>query len=171
MGKLRQVIHKRFLSPIQEFIHDSRAIGITLMVCTLIALVLSNTAWGPAFIAFWEWELPLPSGIHIPHTLLHFINDGLMAVFFLLVGMEIKRELITGELSSVKKSVLPILAATGGMLIPALLYYLLNTGSGFAHGWGIPMATDIAFSLGILSLLFTRAPLSLKILLTGLILL
>lgn len=168
MGKLKKVIRQKFLSPILEFIHDSRAVGITLMVCTVIALTLSNSAWGTAFIAFWEWELPLPAGIHIPHSLVHFINDGLMALFFLLVGMEIKREIITGELSSVKKSVLPILAATGGMLVPALLYYLLNTGSGFAHGWGIPMATDIAFSLGILSLLGSRAPLSLKILLTAL---
>lgn len=168
MSKLRQVIRTTLISPIQEFIQDSRAVGITLMVCTLISLVLSNSAWGTAFIAFWEYEIHLPAFIHIPHTLLHLINDGLMAVFFLLVGMEIKREIIEGELSSIKKSVLPIVAATGGMLFPALFYYVLNTNSGFAHGWGVPMATDIAFSLGILSLLGSRAPLSLKILLTAL---
>lgn len=168
MGKLQHVIRKSLLSPIRQFISDSRAVGITLMACTLVSLLISNSALGASFLAFWEHEVHLPAFIHIPHSLLHFINDGLMAVFFLLVGMEIKREITEGELSSFKKAVLPIVAATGGMLFPALLYYILNTGSGFAHGWGVPMATDIAFSLGILSLLGTRAPLSLKILLTAL---
>ncbi len=136
MSKFRQAIRANLVSPIREFIRDSRAVGITLMACTVISLVLSNSAWGTAFVGFWEKEVHLPAGIALPHTLLHFINDGLMAVFFLLVGMEIKREIIEGELSSLKKSVLPILAATGGMLVPALLYYLLNAGGEFAHGWG-----------------------------------
>ncbi len=168
MGKVRKIIREKFLSPIFEFIHDSRAVGITLIVCTLISLVLSNSAWGPSFLALWEQQIPMPGFIHIPHTVLHMINDGLMTLFFLLAGMEIKREIAEGELSSLRKSALPVLAATGGMLVPALLYFIVNTGSGYARGWGVPMATDIAFSLGILSLLGTRAPLSLKILLTAL---
>lgn len=168
MSKIRQVIRKQVISPLQEFIHDSRAVGITLMVCTLLSLLLSNSAWSAKFLAIWNFELHTPAFIHAPHTLLHLINDGLMAVFFLLAGMEIKRELAEGELSNLKKAALPVVAALGGMLCPALLYYLANTSSGYAGGWGVPMATDIAFSLGILSLLGTRAPLSLKILLTAL---
>jgi Na+:H+ antiporter, NhaA family len=163
------LIKEKLLSPVLEFIHDSRAVGITLLVCTIVSLVLSNSAVGAAFVGFWEKEIHLPfSKIHLPHSPVHFINDGLMAVFFLLVGMEIKRELLTGELSSLKKSALPVVAAIGGMVLPALLYVLWNTNSGFSQGWGVPMATDIAFSLGILSLLGSRVPLSLKILLTAL---
>lgn len=169
MHKKTGFFKEKLLSPILEFIKDSRAVGITLLVCTLISLVISNTGWGPAYINFWEKEIHLlPDPIHLPHTLLHTINDGLMALFFLLVGMEIKREVLEGELSSIRKSILPILAAVGGMLFPALLYLIWNTGSGSAQGWGVPMATDIAFSLGILSLLGSRVPLSLKILLTAL---
>jgi NhaA family Na+:H+ antiporter len=169
MKKKYSTIKKILLSPIQEFIQDSRSVGITLMVCTLVSLVISNTGWGNAFVNFWEKDLHLSfENIHLPHSIAHWINDGLMAIFFLLVGMEIKRELLTGELSSLKKSSLPVLAAIGGMVFPALLYYGWNTNSGHAQGWGVPMATDIAFSLGILSLLGKRVPLSLKILLTAL---
>jgi NhaA family Na+:H+ antiporter len=169
MKKRFSILKKIFISPIEEFIHDSRSVGITLLVCTLVSLIISNTGWGNAFVGFWEKDIHLPfENIHLPHSVAHWINDGLMAVFFLLVGMEIKRELLTGELSSLKKSILPVLAAIGGMLFPALLYYGWNTNSGFPQGWGVPMATDIAFSLGILSLLGKRVPLSLKILLTAL---
>jgi len=168
MKRLRK-LHKHFLSPILEFIHDSRAVGITLMICTLIALVVSNTSSGASFVAFWEKETHLPSGpLHLPHSPLHWINDGLMTLFFLLAGMEIKREIWEGELSGIRKAALPILAAVGGMLCPALLYVLCTRGSAYVSGWGVPMATDIAFSLGILSLLGSRAPLALKILLTAL---
>ncbi len=169
MSKLTRTISNRLFSPIREFIQDSRAVGITLMICTLISLGISNTAWGITFVAFWEKELHFPiEALHLPHTVLHFINDGLMALFFLLVGMEIKREVLEGELSGLKKAALPVVAALGGMLFPALLYILCNKGTPNAHGWGVPMATDIAFSLGILSLLGKRAPLALKILLTAL---
>lgn len=169
MKKKFSILKEIFISPIQEFIHDSRSVGITLLICTLVSLILSNTGWGNAFVGFWEKDIHFPyENIHLPHSVAHWINDGLMAVFFLLVGMEIKRELLTGELSSLKKSILPVLAAIGGMLFPALLYYGWNTNSGFPQGWGVPMATDIAFSLGILSLLGKRVPLSLKILLTAL---
>jgi len=169
MSKLARTFNRKFISPIREFIQDSRAVGITLMICTLVSLVISNTPWGISFVAFWEGEIHFPiAAIHLPHTVLHFINDGLMAFFFLLVGMEIKREILEGELSGLQKATLPAVAAIGGMVFPALLYVLCNRGGGNVHGWGVPMATDIAFSLGILSLLGKRAPLALKILLTAL---
>lgn len=169
MSKPTGNFRHRLFSPLREFIRDSRAVGITLMACTLISLCLSNMPWGAPFVAFWEKEISIPvAAIHLPHTLLHFINDGLMAVFFLLVGMEIKREVLEGELSGIKKATLPALAAIGGIIFPALFYVLCNKGTANAHGWGVPMATDIAFSLGILSLLGKRVPLALKILLTAL---
>lgn len=169
MKRVSDIFKRKLISPIYEFIQDSRAAGIILMVCTIISLIWSNVDGGQAYIAFWEKEIHLPTdSLHVPHSILHWINDGLMALFFLLVGMEIKREILQGELSSTKKAVLPALAAVGGMVFPALLYVSFNTNSGYVQGWGVPMATDIAFSLGILSLLGTKAPLSLKVLLTAL---
>lgn len=164
-----KTIIEKIISPIQEFINDSRSVGITLIVCTIISLVLSNSAWSEGYTGFWnlEFHSPIP-GLTLPHTISHFINDALMAVFFLLVGMEIKREILVGELSNLKQASLPIFAAIGGMLIPALLYFLFNTDTGYSHGWGVPMATDIAFALGVLSLLGKKAPLSLKVLLAAL---
>ena len=154
---------------IQEFINDSRAVGIILLVCTILSLTISNISWGAVYVAFWEHPFHFPiASVHLPHSMLHWVNDGLMAVFFLLVGMEIKREVLEGELSSFKKSILPIVAAIGGMLVPAALYVLASNGSDFTRGWGIPMATDIAFSLGILSLLGSRIPTTLKVFLTAL---
>lgn len=157
------------MSPVMEFIRDSRSVGIVLICATFISLIISNTAWSDTYMHFWERELtmPLPE-LHLPHTILHLINDALMAVFFLLVGMEIKRELLIGELNSLKKSLLPIIAAAGGMFVPATIYMLWCGGTPFSSGWGIPMATDIAFSLGVLSLLGKRAPISLRIFLTAL---
>lgn len=164
-----QSLFGKIISPLREFIQDSRAVGITLICCTVFSLILSNSAWSGGYLAFWNTEVRSPmDGIHLPHTLVHFINDALMAAFFLLAGMEIKREILEGELSSFKKSSLPVFAAIGGMLAPAGIYLLWNVKSGFAHGWGIPMATDIAFSLGVLSLLGKRAPFALKILLVAL---
>jgi len=165
----RTTIGKILISPILAFIQDSRAVGITLIACTVVSLLLTNTGFSAAYLAFWDKEvhLPLP-GLHLPHTILHWINDGLMALFFFMVGLEIKRELTIGELSSVRKSMLPLFAALGGMLVPAGLYFLFNMGTPYERGWGIPMATDIAFSLGILSLLGSRAPFGLKVFLTAL---
>ncbi|WP_118951135.1 Na+/H+ antiporter NhaA [Taibaiella helva] len=169
MNKLTHAIRRRLLSPLHTFIQDSRAIGITLLGCTFISMLWSNTRWGHFYTGFWETALPLSSGmLHLPHSLLHMINDGAMALFFLLVGMEIRRELLQGELNDRRKAGLPAFAALGGMLLPACFYFLCNTGSGYAGGWGVPMATDIAFSLGILSLLGRRAPLQLRVLLTAL---
>lgn len=163
------LLGRRILSPILEFIKDSRAVGITLICCTMLSLFLSNSVWGEGFMQFWLTEIHLPTNaLTIPHTFLHMINDGLMALFFLLVGMEIKRELVNGELSSVKKSLMPILGAVGGMVVPALIYIMWCGGTPYASGWGVPMATDIAFSLGVLSLLGKRAPMPVKIFLTAL---
>ena len=163
------LLGRRILSPILEFIKDSRAVGITLICCTMLSLFLSNSAWGEGYMQFWLTEIHLPTNaLTIPHTFLHMINDGLMALFFLLVGMEIKRELVNGELSSVKKSLMPILGAVGGMVVPALIYIMWCGGTPYASGWGVPMATDIAFSLGVLSLLGKRAPMPVKIFLTAL---
>jgi NhaA family Na+:H+ antiporter len=160
-------IRKKLRTPLQLMINDSRSLGLILMACTVLSLVFSNTTFGAGYIRFWDMEIHLPV-LHLPHSILHWINDGLMAVFFFLVGMEIKRELLEGELRDMRRALLPIFAAVGGMLIPALLYNLFNKGTAYAHGWGIPMATDIAFSLGIASLLGKRVPVSLKIFLTAL---
>ena len=159
-------LKRTFISPLFEFIHDSRAVGVMLIICTVISLVISNTSWGSSYTSFWSKEVHL--GHSLPHTIIHWINDGLMAIFFFQVGMEIKRELLCGELASFKKSILPVAGALGGMLVPALIFIAFNKGTAFQNGWGIPMATDIAFSLGVASLLGKRVPLSLKIFLTAL---
>ena len=163
-------INRKILSPLKEFFHDSRAVGITLLCCTIVSIIISNSAWSGQYISFWNTEITMPApDIHLPHTPLHIINDFLMAIFFLLVGIEIKRELLVGELSSIKKSLLPIVAAIGGMVVPATIY-LLWTGDNqiFSRGWGIPMATDIAFSLAVLSMLGGRATFSLRVFLMAL---
>jgi NhaA family Na+:H+ antiporter len=156
------------LSPIRKFISDSRSVGIVLICCTVISLVLSNSSWGDSYIHFWQTEIFTPASLHLPHSILHIINDALMALFFFLVGLEIKRELMTGKLNSMKKAALPVVAALGGMLAPALIYTAWCGGTPYARGWGIPIATDIAFSLGVLSLLGNRVPLSIRIFLTAL---
>ena len=166
---LMRFFKRKFISPLNEFIHDSRAVGIILLFCTLVSLAISNSAWSSGYIRFWETEFAIPiPGLHLPHSILHLINDLLMTFFFFLVGLEIKRELLVGELSSIKKSMLPVFAATGGMVVPALTYLLWCGDTPFRNGWAMPMATDIAFSLGVLSLLGKRVPLSIRIFLTAL---
>lgn len=169
------IIRKTLISPIHTFLKDSRAVGIVLIVCTIISMVLANTGAHEDYIGFWNTLFDPAGGhhyqygsLHLPNSWLLWINDGMMVLFFFLVGMEIKRELTVGELSSVRKSILPVLAAIGGMLFPALIFVLFNKNTVYAHGWGIPMATDIAFSLGILSLLGRRVPVALKIFLMAL---
>lgn len=165
----KKIIKENIISPIKEFIDDSRSVGIVLICCTVVSLIISNSSWGEDYIHFWERELITPAArLHFPHTVLHLINDGLMTLFFFLVGLEIKRELLIGELASIKKSMLPVIAALGGMVVPAVIYLLWCGGTQFESGWGVPMATDIAFSLAVLSLLGKRAPLSLRIFLTAL---
>lgn len=165
---LRRIIRKQLISPIQEFIKDSRAVGITLLACTAISLLLANSSMSDGYLQLIETALHFPSWLHLPHSILHWINDGLMTLFFFLVGMEIKRELVIGELSSFKKAALPVAAALGGMVVPAFIFVALNAGTPYHAGWGIPMATDIAFSLGVASLLGTRVPVTLKIFLMAL---
>jgi Na+:H+ antiporter, NhaA family len=161
-------LRRQFKNYFQEFLHDSRAIGVLLFVCTVASLVLANLPFGEAYAAIFTYEIHFFEFLHLPHSFLHWINDGLMAIFFFLVGMEIKRELTVGELSSVKRAILPIAAAIGGMIIPALFYLIFNHGTPYEGGWGIPMATDIAFSLGVASMLGSRVPVNLKIFLTAL---
>ena len=165
-----------FLHPLKEFLHDGRAIGILLLGCTFISLLFSNLpAFSNAYLHFWDVHFNDTKEhsihvafLHLPNSFLVIINDLLMAFFFLLAGMEIKREIISGELGSLKKSILPIFAAIGGMLIPALLFFIFNRNTAYSQGWAIPTATDIAFTLGVASLLGKRVPVALKIFITAL---
>ena len=144
-----------------EFFENEKASGITLVLVTALSLVLANSSWSNSYIGIWQQPLA-------GHDLAHWINDGLMALFFLLVGLELSRELKQGELSDIKNATLPILGAIGGMIAPAAIYTMLNYGTSSQSGAGIPMATDIAFTVGVLSLLGKKVPSSLKIFLTAL---
>ncbi|MCX6286556.1 MAG: Na+/H+ antiporter NhaA [Bacteroidetes bacterium] len=152
--------------PIKDLAESGKLSGLLLILATILSLALSNSAWAASYLNIWHSDV----GFDFLHeSVLHWINDGLMAVFFFMIGLEIKRELQCGELAVKEKAILPVLAAFGGMLFPAMIFVFFNTGSKEnLNGWAIPTATDIAFSLGILSLLGKRAPLSLKIFLTAL---
>lgn len=155
--------------PFREFLRSGSIGGIILITCVFISLLIANSSLGPDFESFLSNEIGFhTASIHLRYPILLWINDGLMAIFFLLVGLEIKRELIEGELSSVKKAALPILAALGGVIFPAAIYFLFNKGTATAGGWGIPMATDIAFALAIITMLGSKVPASLKIFLAAL---
>jgi NhaA family Na+:H+ antiporter len=157
--------------PFAEFFRREAAGGIVLLLSAIVALVLANTNWGIAryFPAVWDQHLRLSmNGFVLDKSLLHWINDGLMTIFFLIVGLEIKREVLDGELSSLRQAALPIAGAIGGMVVPALIFALFNQGTPTAGGWGIPMATDIAFAIAVLQLLGPRVPLGLKVFLTAL---
>lgn len=156
---------------LKHFFHSPLAAGSVLIFCTIIALVCSHIdAVAPWFNAIWNADFSIGLGEYkLTHTVKEWINDGFMAVFFFFVGLEIKRELIVGQLSSFKQASLPVAAAIGGMVVPALIYVFFNINNAFTiNGWGIPMATDIAFALGILSMFSKKVPLSLKIFLTAL---
>ncbi|MFB2121404.1 Na+/H+ antiporter NhaA [Parapedobacter sp. 2B3] len=154
---------------IKQFFEADSASGIALLVFLIISLIIANSAWGPGFESLLEQPIGFETPqVQLKYPVLLWINDGLMAIFFLMVGIEIKQELAHGQLSSAKKASLPIFAALGGMLVPAGIYALLNAGTETAHGWGIPMATDIAFAIGILSILGKRVPIALKVFLTAL---
>lgn len=144
-----------------EFFESEKAGGIILLIMTIISLIVANSPFKQEYLNFWNHEVG-------SHSINGWINDGLMAIFFLLIGLELEREIYTGELSSLKKASLPIFAAIGGMVMPALIYIIINLGTQFRAGAGIPMATDIAFAIGILSLLGSRVPVSMKIFLTAL---
>lgn len=144
-----------------EFFQSEKSAGIVLMICSIVSLLLANSPIGQSYLHLWHIDI-------LSKPTEFWINDGLMTVFFLLVGLEIEREIYIGELSNIKNSLLPLFAAAGGMIFPAIIHFSLNQGTIFQRGFGIPMATDIAFSLGILSLLGNRVPTSLKIFLTAL---
>ncbi len=145
----------------KNFLENEKAGGIILIIATIISLMAANSSWGHTYIGFWEITLA-------GHTIEHYVNDGLMTIFFLLIGLELEREIYAGELSDFKKALLPIIAALGGMIVPACIHSFFNTGTVFQSGAGIPMATDIAFAVGVLSLLGNKVPLSLKVFLTAL---
>jgi len=156
------------LTPLRDLLNDSRATGILLIACTIISLFLSNSFLGKGYMGLWTNKMPGMSILRLPGSFLEWINNFSMAFFFVLAATEIKRELISGELSTLKKAILPFGAAFGGMLVPALIFTAFNFHSNYSHGWGIPTATDIAFSIGAASLLGKRFPVGLKILLMAL---
>lgn len=143
------------------FYESEKSGGLILIFATAVSLILANSSFQADYINFWHFDL-------VGHSLTHWINDGLMTIFFLLIGLELEREIYQGELSKIKNATLPIVGALGGMLVPALIYLMLNIGTDRQAGFGIPMATDIAFAVGILSLLGNKIPTSLKVFLTAL---
>jgi Na+:H+ antiporter, NhaA family len=153
----------------QRFISKDSAGGVVLLLCAAVALFWANSPWSDSYFRVWETPLDITiGGVGLSQSLQVWISDGLMAVFFFLVGLEIKREMLVGELASRQKAMLPIAAAFGGMVVPAAIYALINGGGPGEPGWGIPVATDIAFALGVLSLLGPRIPVALKVFLAAL---
>ena len=155
--------------PINRFLHVEASGGILLLAAAVVALVWANSPWSASYRDLWTTELTVGIPGHgITEDLRHWVNDGLMALFFFVIGLEIKQELTNGQLTSVKEAAIPAAGALGGMMVPALLYLALNLGGDGADGWGIPMATDVAFALGVLALLARFVPPQLKVLLLGL---
>jgi NhaA family Na+:H+ antiporter len=153
----------------QQFTRFQASSGILLILATALALVWANSPWGNSYFELWETHLTISLGNWaLDESLLHWVNDGLMVVFFFLVGLEIKREIVVGELASLRRATLPLVAAIGGMLLPAVIYVAFNLDGVGEAGWGIPMATDIAFMLGILAILGSRVPVGLKVFFTAL---
>ncbi len=172
-----KIIKNTFLNPLKEFLHDSKSIGIILLICTCISLIIANiSSINLTYHDFWEQTFDTTNNhkMHVglfslPNSLTYIINDFLMVFFFFLAGMEIKREFVEGELSSFKNSILPISAAIGGIILPAIIFVIINYNQQFfLKGWAIPTATDIAFTLGIASLLGKRVPFALKVFITAL---
>lgn len=144
-----------------KFFDSEKAGGFILLGCTILSLTLANLPFGEGYVQAWEYQVA-------GHSITHWINDGLMVIFFLLIGLELEREIYKGELSDIRNALMPVIGAAGGMVVPAGLFYMLNAGTSAASGAGIPMATDIAFAIGMLSLLGKRVPTSLKVFLTAL---
>jgi len=160
---------QRLGRPLAAFMHIESASGVVLLICTAIALLLANSPYAEAYDAFWHHELRIAIGdFELAYSVAHWINDGLMVIFFFVIGLEIKRELIIGELSDPKKVALPVAAALGGVVAPVLIYLSLQYGEPGQHGWAVPMATDIAFVVGCMSLLGNRIPRGLGILMLSL---
>jgi len=168
-GPGRRFVTERFIRPIQAFAAIEASSGILLLAAAVLAIAWANSPWDDAYFDLWNAEFELDANRFVIHqTLGHLVNDGLMAIFFFMVGLEIKRELLHGELASVRRATLPAVAALGGMVVPALIYTAFNAGTDTSKGWGIPMATDIAFAVGVLTLVGRRVPFSLKVFLLAL---
>lgn len=169
-GSISQYRNREILHIFENFIHNEATGGILLLVCAIIAVIMATVPGGQWFDRMWDTNASINIGsFSLEMTLRNWVNDALMAVFFFVVGLEIKREILVGQLSSVRRSVLPIMAALGGMIVPALIFSIFNHGNpDTAHGWGIPMATDIAFAVGVLSILGDRVPAGIKVFLTAL---
>jgi NhaA family Na+:H+ antiporter len=150
------VVQRKLTKTFKQFFDDQKSSGIVLIVCTIVSLIITNSAIGENYLSIWGFYV---AGLSVEH----WINDGLMAIFFLLIGLELERELYKGELSNFKNALLPIFAAVGGLGVPALIHYSFNAGTATQAGIGIPMATDIAFALGVLAILGSRVPASLKV--------
>jgi NhaA family Na+:H+ antiporter len=162
MPSKRTAVNERPLTKLfRDFFESEKAGGMILIACTVASLLIANSGFGPSYTGFWSTSFG-------SHTLEQWINDGLMTIFFLLIGLELEREIYKGELSNPRDALLPVFAAAGGMIVPAAIFLFFNFGTGTQSGAGIPMATDIAFALGILSLLGRRVPASLKIFLAAL---
>ncbi len=168
MTQERQLPIHYLLNSFNTFFKMEAAGGLALMICTVAALVWANSPWAASYHSLWQTKLTVGIGDWVlSKGAILWINDGLMAIFFFVVGLEIKRELMVGGLSTLSQTIMPVAAAVGGMVVPALIFFGFNAGTESASGWGIPMATDIAFALGILSLLGSRVPVGLKIFLTA----
>jgi NhaA family Na+:H+ antiporter len=160
---------KSLVGPVERFMHVEASSGIVLLVAAVVALVWANSPWGESYTHLWETPFTVGVGSWVVEESLHFwINDLLMAIFFLVVGLEIKREIVEGALSDIKRAALPIAAAVGGMVVPAAIFLALNATGPASRGWGVPMATDIAFAVGVLTLLGKRVPAALRVLLLAL---
>jgi NhaA family Na+:H+ antiporter len=170
-GRFEQpaTVAERVTAPLHRFMASAPAGGVVLLACAVIAMLWANSPWAPSYHALWDTPITVAIGTLSARLTLHvLINDGLMAVFFFLVGLEIKREVLVGDLASFRRAALPVSAAVGGMVVPALLYSLLNARGTGSAGWGVPMATDIAFALGVLAMLGSRLPSTLRIFLSAL---
>jgi len=164
----RQLVADQILRPAQQFFNKEASSSILLISATVIALIWINSDVGETYHRFWHTQISFNFGyFHISKTLLHWVNDGLMSLFFFTVGLEIKREILVGELATPKKALLPVIAALGGMIVPGLIYAALNVGSPTIHGWAIPVATDIAFALGAVAVFGRKLPVGLRIFLAA----
>ncbi|HXZ78319.1 MAG TPA: Na+/H+ antiporter NhaA [Terriglobales bacterium] len=161
---LRSLLNNIVVSPIERFIGSEIAGGVLLVAAAVIALLWANSQWSDSYRHLWERVISIDTRyLNISEDLKHWVNDGLMALFFFLVGLEMKREMVRGELASFRKAIFPFVAAFGGMIVPAGTYALLNRSGEAVRGWGIPMATDIAFAIGVMALLGRRIPSSLRV--------
>jgi NhaA family Na+:H+ antiporter len=164
----RQLVADQILKPAQQFFNKEASSSLLLIAATIIALIWTNSDVGDTYHRFWHTKISFAFGnFHFSKTLLHWVNDGLMSLFFFTVGLEIKREILVGELATPKKALLPVIAAMGGMIVPGLIYVAFNVGLPTIHGWGIPVATDIAFALGAVAVFGRRLPAGLRIFLAA----